>query len=127
MIAWPERNPELQRSRRAAQRNPHPFFQKLRSPLRALLSLRVALYSNQLRRDGIDESAAVVDEDKLISYDVGEAFAGEMGGTFAALRAEEVQGNAVLGAESEGDAFEAAGLGIERFGLAEGMADGLDL
>ena len=96
-------------------------------PLRALLSFRVSLYSNQLRRDGIDEGAAVVDEDKLISCDVGEAFAGEMGSTFAALRAEEIEGNTVLGAESEGDAFEAAGLGIERFGLAEGMADGLDL
>ena len=102
-------------------------FQKLRSPLPALLSFRVSLYLNQLRRDGIDEGAAVVDEDKLISCDVGEAFAGEMGSTFAALRAEEIQGNAVLSAESEGDAFEAAGLGIERFGLAEGMADGLDL
>ena len=84
-------------------------------------------YLHEFGSDGVHQRAAVVDEDELVSLDAGEALAGEVGGAGAGVRAEEIEGNAVLGAEAEGDAFEAGGLGIEGLGLGEGVADCLDL
>lgn len=66
----------------------------------------------------------MVNEDELISRDAGEAFAGKMSGALAGPRAEKIEENPVLGAESEGDAFESAGLGINSFRSDENVADG---
>lgn len=84
-------------------------------------------FSNQFRRDGIYQGAAVVDEDELVPGDAGEALGGEMAGAFEGVLVEEIEANAVFCPQAEGDAFEAAGFGVEGFGFGEGVAYRPDL
>jgi hypothetical protein len=86
-----------------------------------------SLRLHEFRRDGIDQGTAVVDEGELISLDSGEAFFSEVFRAGDGVRAEQIERNPAAGAQTKGDALEAAGFGVERLGFRQGVADGQDL
>ena len=71
------------------------------------------LFLNQFCSDGIDEGASVVDEDEPVSFDPCEFFICQCTSAGDTVWAEEVKGNAIFGAQAEGDAFEATGFVVE--------------
>lgn len=58
---------------------------------------RSSYFSDEFGGDGIDEGAAMVDEDEAVAFDAGEVFIGEVGGAGAGFWTEEGEGNPFFG------------------------------